>query len=72
MPGKSSCYFCPASKRHEIEELATEYPDLAVKIAAIEYRAETGKNGLQALNGLGLSDNPTQDELMDLLKMGEE
>lgn len=52
---KSSCYFCPAAKLHEVEELGREFPELALKVAAIEYRAETGKNGLSSVNGLGLN-----------------
>lgn len=51
---KSSCFFCPASKVHEVEETARDYPDLALRIAVMEYRAETGKHGLLKINGLGL------------------
>lgn len=53
-PVKSACYFCPANKKDEIEALAVEHPDLALKAVVMEYRAETGKHGLRTLNGLGL------------------
>ena len=51
---KSSCFFCPAMKVEEVEEMATDYPDLALRAAVMEYRAETGKHGLLTCNGLGL------------------
>lgn len=51
---KSSCFFCPAMKVEEVEEMATDYPELALRAAVMEYRAETGKHGLITCNGLGL------------------
>lgn len=51
---KSSCFFCPAMKVEEVEEMARDYPDLALRAAVMEYRAETGKHGLLTCNGLGL------------------
>lgn len=51
---KSSCFFCPAMKVAEVEEMATDYPELALRAAVMEYRAETGKHGLITCNGLGL------------------
>jgi hypothetical protein len=51
---KSSCFFCPAMKVEEVESMARDYPELALRAAVMEYRAETGKHGLQTCNGLGL------------------
>ncbi len=39
VPRKSACFFCPASKPHEIAELVDEYPDLANRIIEMERRA---------------------------------
>jgi len=47
-PGKSSCYFCPSSKKHEILQLARMYPDLAERAVAMEKNAE-----LTQVKGLG-------------------
>lgn len=55
---KSSCFFCPAMKVAEVEEMACCYPDLALRAAVMEYRAETGKHGLTTCNGLGLGTGP--------------
>jgi hypothetical protein len=55
---KSACWFCPAMKVAEVEDLARECPDLALQAAALEYRAETGKHGLTSVNGLGLGTGP--------------
>ncbi len=57
---KSSCFFCPAMKVAEVEELGRDYPELALRAAVMEYRAETGKHGFQKVNGLGLGDAPGQ------------
>jgi hypothetical protein len=55
---KSSCFFCPAMKVEEVEEMARDYPNLAMRAAVMEYRAETGKHGLITCNGLGLGTGP--------------
>lgn len=47
-PGKSSCFFCPSSRKHEILALATEHPLLFKRAAAIE----AGAN-LTDVKGLG-------------------
>lgn len=39
VPAKSACFFCPASKPHEIERLAREHPELAERIVALERNA---------------------------------
>lgn len=49
-PGKSACFFCPASKKHEIRELAKVYPDLAERAIAMEQNAI-----LDTVAGLGRS-----------------
>lgn len=41
IPGKSSCFFCPASKPKEIRELALLHPALAKRALAIESNAES-------------------------------
>lgn len=52
-PVKSSCFFCPAARKVEIEELARAHPDLALRGVVMEYRARTGKHGLGSTKGLG-------------------
>lgn len=47
-PGKSACFFCPASKITEIRQLAQTYPDLMDRAIAIERNAE-----LTSVKGLG-------------------
>ena len=47
-PGKSACFFCPSSKKHEIMELRRQYPDLAARAVAMEQNAE-----LTTIKGLG-------------------
>ena len=49
-PGKSACFFCPASKKHEVLQLAKMYPDLAARAVAMERNAE-----LDTVKGLGRS-----------------
>lgn len=39
-PRKSSCFFCPSMKAHEIRELMVEYPDLLERALALEANAE--------------------------------
>ena len=40
-PGKSSCFFCPAMKKHEILNLRRARPDLIKRAIAIEHAAES-------------------------------
>lgn len=47
-PGKSACFFCPSSKKHEIYELRRQYPELAARAVAMEKNAE-----LTTIKGLG-------------------
>jgi hypothetical protein len=47
-PGKSACFFCPNSKKHEIIELGRLYPDLLTRALAIEAGAT-----LDVVKGLG-------------------
>jgi hypothetical protein len=50
LPGKSSCFFCPSMKGHEIIELRDQYPDLLNLALQIEADAE-----LFHIAGLGRS-----------------
>jgi hypothetical protein len=59
---KSACWFCPAMKQKEVIQLGIEHPDLALRAAALEYRAATGKHGLETVNGLGLGSPRTDEE----------
>lgn len=47
-PGKSACFFCPSSKKHEILDLRDRYPDLMKRALAMEANAD-----LTAIKGLG-------------------
>lgn len=49
-PGKSACFFCPSSKKHEVFDLAIRYPELAKRALAIEQNAD-----LHSVKGLGRS-----------------
>lgn len=49
-PGKSSCFFCPSMKKHEIEKLWQQYPDLFQRAAKME---ETAAPNLEKVKGLG-------------------
>ena len=50
LPGKSSCFFCPSMKPHEIKELERDYPELLQLALEIEANAE-----LHSVVGLGRS-----------------
>ena len=41
VPPKSSCFFCPAMRKHEILELQRTHPDLLQRALAIESNAKT-------------------------------
>lgn len=46
-PGKSACFFCPATKPHEILELKRQHPDLLQRALAMEAQADlTAAKGL--------------------------
>lgn len=49
-PGKSACFFCPSSKKHEILELGRMHPELLERALAMEANAE-----LTSVKGLGRS-----------------
>lgn len=49
-PGKSACFFCPSSKRHEIIALQREHPHLLERALKMERSAD-----LTVLKGLGRS-----------------
>lgn len=38
-PGKSSCFFCPSMKKHEVEALKAQYPELFKRAIALEAAA---------------------------------
>ena len=42
-PAKSSCFFCPAMKKHEVLRLAQDHPELAERAIAMERNAELTK-----------------------------
>ena len=50
LPGKSSCFFCPASKTKEIDELKKTYPLLFQRAIAMEDKAMAN---LRSVKGLG-------------------
>lgn len=55
-PGKSACWFCPSSKKHEVLWLAKNHPDLFARAVAMEQRALNGDGPAPAptaVKGLG-------------------
>jgi hypothetical protein len=52
VPVKSSCFFCPASKKGEIVQLRESHPDLLARALALEANA---KPNLTSVAGLGRS-----------------
>jgi hypothetical protein len=50
-PGKSSCFFCPSMKKHEIDQLREEHPELLERALKIEDTAREGLRG--SIKGLG-------------------
>jgi hypothetical protein len=48
VPMKSSCFFCPASRKNEIKWLAQNHPDLFARAVAMERNAN-----LETIKGLG-------------------
>jgi hypothetical protein len=53
LPPKSACWFCPASKKHEVIWLRDNHPDLYQRAVDMERLASTGKHGLKSTKGLG-------------------
>lgn len=49
-PGKSSCFFCPSMRPHEILSLKRNHPDLLARALSMEANAE-----LNSIKGLGRS-----------------
>ena len=47
-PGKSSCFFCPSSKKQEVLQLRKDYPELAARAVTMEKNAI-----LTEIKGLG-------------------
>ncbi len=54
VPGKSACFFCPASKPSEVVELKRDHPELFERAVAMERAARDGKHGLTTKAGLGM------------------
>lgn len=52
VPVKSACFFCPASKKHEIDWLGENHPDLLQRALQIEKNAQAK---LTSVKGLGRS-----------------
>lgn len=52
LPGKSACFFCPSSKKHEIDALKREYPVLFDRAIAME---DNARKSLKTVKGLGRS-----------------
>jgi hypothetical protein len=50
MPGKSSCFFCPSMKAHEIRWLKSRHPELYSRALAIE---DAARPTLKTVKGLG-------------------
>jgi hypothetical protein len=51
IPIKSACFFCPAMRKTEIDDLARSHPRLARKALELEDRAKA--RGLRSVKGLG-------------------
>lgn len=47
-PGKSSCFFCPSSRKSEVIQLAKQHPDLMARAIKLEQNAD-----LSTIKGLG-------------------
>jgi hypothetical protein len=50
VPPKSACFFCPASKKHEVLRLKREHPDLYARALQMERNAS---ENMQNVKGLG-------------------
>ncbi len=49
LPGKSSCFFCPNSKKHEIRALQDTYPELLARALAMEDKARPNFGSIAGL-----------------------
>jgi hypothetical protein len=61
VPPKSSCFFCPAMKAWELEELAETDPDLFKRALELEAQAKVENGGKVRLEGLWACMKPTKD-----------
>lgn len=52
-PGKSACFFCPASKRSEVVSLAKNHPELIKKALEIEEASQNRHRTKIGLGGIG-------------------
>lgn len=53
-PGKSACFFCPSSKKHEILELGKQYPELLQRALEMERKALAGEGPSPQTRSKGL------------------
>jgi len=53
-PRKSACWFCPATKKHEVLALAAERTELFERAVGMEHNAQS-RGGLKTVRGLGRS-----------------
>lgn len=51
LPGKSACWLCPSMKRHEIDALREDHPDLLARALAIEETADIDRSRIRGLGG---------------------
>ena len=54
LPGKSACFHCPSTKKHEIDRMAREEPEMLARALEIEDRARASGE-LRTVKGLGRS-----------------
>ena len=47
--GKSACFFCPASKKHEVLQLSKDHPELYDRAVAMEINAAPNLNTVKGL-----------------------
>ena len=59
-PGKSACWFCPASRKWEIIELANKRPDLFERAVKMEHNAKSALSTVR-----GLARNLSWEEIVD-------
>jgi hypothetical protein len=67
-PGKSSCFYCPASKKHEVISLAINHPDLYARAVEIERRARASGRWT---NVVGLGRHWSWEELVQEASFGD-
>lgn len=71
-PGKSACFFCPSSKKHEIITLSKEYPALARRAIQMERKALAGGGPAPQTTSAGLGRSFSWDALLaGQIDMGE-